>query len=185
MSRVFSRNLKQNYSWLPKGIGSQIINAKYYGTWSLIAGICSDEQFIWMIVHQTVNSEVFQKYLSILWFAIDRRPDLKDHKVTLSLDNASIHHSKDTMNRLQQLRLNVDFIPAYSPMLAPVEVFFKQSKTKMRRCSEFKKQNLSHQSGYVELCRLILELEGEPIKYSWKECITISKNIISEWENSL
>ena len=84
------------------------------------------------------------------------------------------------MNRLQQLRLNVDYIPAYSPMLAPVEVFFKQLKTKMRRCSEFKKQNLNHQSGYVELCRLILELEGEPIKYSRKECITISKNIISE-----
>ena len=160
MSRVFRRNLKQNYSWLPKGISSQIINAKYYGAWSLIAGICSDGQFIWMIVHRTVDSVIFQKYLSILCFAIDRRPDLKEHRVTLSLDNASIHLSKETMNRLQQLWLNTDFISAYSPMLAPVEVFFKQLKTKMRRWNEFKELSLNQQSGYVELCRLILELEG-------------------------
>ena len=182
MSLVFSRSLKQNYSWLPKGIGNQIINTKYYGTWSLIAGICSDGQFLWMIVHWTVNSIIFQKYLSILWFAIDKRSDLKNHNVSLSLDNAPIHLSKETINRFHQLYFNVDFISAYSPMLAHVEIFFKQLKTKMRSCNEFRILNFNQQQGYTELWKRILELEVKSIQFAWKECIKIAMNIISEWE---
>ena len=55
----FNHNLKMEYSWLPKGITSAIINQNYSGSKSLIVAYCSDGEYLWMTLKETVNSEIF------------------------------------------------------------------------------------------------------------------------------
>ena len=46
MSLVFNRDLKIEYSWLPRGITSSIINQTYSGRNSMILAFCSDVQYM-------------------------------------------------------------------------------------------------------------------------------------------
>ena len=48
------------------------------------------------------------------------------------LDNTSIHCSKGSLKTVETIDINWLFLPAYLPMLAPVELFFRAVKNKMR-----------------------------------------------------
>ena len=73
MSLVFNKDLRMNYSWLPKGITSAIINQIHLGSKGLIAAFRSDEEFICVCLNQTVNSEWFKVFLWILKFFLKIR----------------------------------------------------------------------------------------------------------------
>ena len=47
---VFNRDLKQNYSWLPRGITSRIINIVATGRWFIIATVLNNEEFLSIII---------------------------------------------------------------------------------------------------------------------------------------
>ena len=175
---IFNRELKQNYSWLPKGKTGQIINNIFTGSWSLIAGIWSDGQFLCMITHETINSDIFQMYLSILCYALDRRLDLKTKKVLLTLDNATVHTSNETISKLNKLNRDTSFLSAYSPMIAPVDIFFKQIKSKLRAINSWEHTNFNKELGTLKLIKQILKLEDKATQTPWIECIKNAKNII-------
>ena len=48
------------------------------------------------------------------------------------LDNASIHWLKNSLKTIEAIGINRLFLPAYSLMLAPVELTFRAVKNKMR-----------------------------------------------------
>ena len=153
------------------------------GNWSWIAGICSDGKFLTMLVSSFVNSEILQHYLSILKHGLTMRKDVESDSTILILDNASIHKAKSTLERLKDLQLNQCFIPPYSPSLALVKLFFKQIKTKFKSQKSWKHLKLDKSEERLELWKIILQLEGDPIKTTWKEIInnafnTLKKNIL-------
>ena len=51
----------------------------------------------------------------------------------VTLDNASIHQAKKSIKAIKKLNINVIFLPPYSPMLVPVELFFSMIKIKIRK----------------------------------------------------
>lgn len=51
----------------------------------------------------------------------------------LIMDNVKFHHSPEVKSKLRELRINFDYLPAYSPQLNPIEEFF--SMLKARFCS--------------------------------------------------
>ena len=65
MSLVFKRDLKIEYSWLPRGITSSIINQTYSGRNSMIAAFCSDGQYICALINDTINSQCFQGFYEL------------------------------------------------------------------------------------------------------------------------
>ena len=130
MKPAFNREIKSWYSWLPSGVTSAIINTKATGRISLIAGITSDGEYLLLITKDTVSSEIFWFYLLILqqWFINSDR--LKKKNPILLLDNASYHTSRETKLSINELGFEAWYLPPYSPVLAPVEQYFKQIKTK-------------------------------------------------------
>ena len=48
------------------------------------------------------------------------------------LDNATPHKSKDMKEKYLDLKLSVTFLPPYSSVFSPVEVYLKQVKSKFR-----------------------------------------------------
>ena len=70
MNDHFNRSLKREYSWLPRGITSLIINNFAKGSWSMISAILSNGEFIWLIINGSGTSEKFWQFLSIINYAI-------------------------------------------------------------------------------------------------------------------
>ena len=124
---VFNRDLKRLYSWLPKGVTNSIICSIATGRWSMISAILSNGEFLCIIVEDTGNSKRFCDFLCILWYAIEFLKIKLISECILVLDNASTHVSKYSTDIIKYLKINTMFLPAYSPMLAPVELFFRMT----------------------------------------------------------
>ena len=56
MSVLFNRSLKSEYSWLPKGKTSSIINNFAKGRYSMISAILTNGEFICSIIDETENT---------------------------------------------------------------------------------------------------------------------------------
>ena len=125
MSQASNKEIKKEYSWLPKGITSQIINQHYSGRKSLIARSWSDGEFMWAMLNKTVNSNWFQQFLWIMKYILKLRKLGMYGEYVIKLDNASYHTASDTKSAMEKLGMNVWFLPPYSPVFAPVEWIFK------------------------------------------------------------
>ena len=62
----FGQSVKANYSWLPKGRSSVIINDVYRGRANLILGISQDGDCLGLISSKTISSEDYCLYLLVL-----------------------------------------------------------------------------------------------------------------------
>ena len=132
MRLAFNRSLVNNYSWLPKGVSSSILNINAKGRWSIIAVICCDGELLIQIFKSTIDSELFLQFLCILNYALKATVKYWIKNVVLNLDNASIHSSEKTKKLLTLMKYNVNYLLPYCPHLAPVELLFKIIKTKVR-----------------------------------------------------
>ena len=65
--------MRPQYSWLPKGYGSQIWNMLAYKSWSFITALGSDGNYIGIIYNETLNSEIFGKFLEVLKYSISKK----------------------------------------------------------------------------------------------------------------
>ena len=125
MNAAFNRDLKNNYSWLPIGVSSKIINNRIQGRWTIIASIFSDGNFLWMITRDIVKTQEFIKFLSILKYVLKLSKTYFNNDVCITLDNAPVHTSTEALKYLNSLKIPAYFLPPHSPNLAPVELFFR------------------------------------------------------------
>ena len=120
------------YSWLPKGVTNSIICTVASGRWSIISAILSNGEFLCLITDVTGNSKKFWEFLCILIYAIDFVKMWSISEWIITLDNAPTHKAKRFFETIANLNINAIFLPPYSPMLAPIELFFRMVKNKMR-----------------------------------------------------
>ena len=147
MNQVFNRSLKNNYSWLPIGIPSSIININSKGRWSIIAAIWSDGEFIIQIVNSTTNSEIFQEFICILNYALKFVMKSETKNIYFIMDNATIHTCEKTKKLFTNFKNIVKYLPPYSPKLAPVELIFNIVKQKIRMKNSEEYIDFDKQSG--------------------------------------
>ena len=65
MKHRLTKELRPQYSWLPKGYGSQILNIMSFKSWGLITALGSDGNYICMICNETINSHTFSQFLKM------------------------------------------------------------------------------------------------------------------------
>ena len=63
----FTRSVKAEYSWLPVGKSSSVINDVQKGSSSLIFSIGSNELWFGLIKHGTIDSKIFWIFLNLLF----------------------------------------------------------------------------------------------------------------------
>ena len=175
----FNRDLKMEYSWLPKGITSAIINQIYRGSKSMITAFWSDGEYIWVVLNENVNSSCFQDFLSILNYFLELRSLNSPNKTVVILDNAAYHSSKDTKDKMKNMNYNFMFLPPYSPILAPVEQYFKQIKAKMRSFKIGKPINFSSHEGWDQICRAWDWVKKTSLRCIWIDLIRSAMELIS------
>ena len=98
----------------------------------MIFAIMSNGEFLWLIIEDTGNTKKFWDFLCILFYAITYVEMKTISEWIVTLDNASIHSSRTTIKTIEIFYFNWMLLPAYSPMLAPVELFFRAVKNRLR-----------------------------------------------------
>lgn len=94
---------------------------------SILSTIRLDGEYSPLIFEGTLNKELFSCYLET-----QLAPTLKKDDI-LVLDNCSVHTSKLVRETIQKLKLNVIFLPPYSPDFNPIELMWSKMKSFLRK----------------------------------------------------
>ena len=173
MNEYFNRNLNRQYSWLPKGVTSSVVWPTITGRWSTISWILSNNEFLSLIVDDTGDSNKFCKFLCILKYALNFINAKLYSKWNIIIDNTSTHRAKQTSITLKRLNFNVMFLPPYSPILAPIELFFRMVKNRIRAVLTCKNMCFNDQKDRLEIFDAISDWDKSWIS---KMCIQFIAN---------
>jgi hypothetical protein len=112
----FSQVHPNRSAWTPKG-GRHLIEAKRGKRLNVLAAMLSTGELFSAKIWQSTTSEIFAGFIGLL----------KEHvgkKITIIIDNASVHKAKATkqvMNLLEKQGVTLYFLPPYSPELNRIE----------------------------------------------------------------
>ena len=167
----YSRLVKQNYSWLPRGLEGAIINSKWVGSTSVIFALLSHGQWLWMISNNSTNSNRFARFLLIQqkFIILCLGEDLNN--VTIILDNDLIHLSNTTKREPKFLDLHLSFLLLYSPAFSPTEWVFGVPKKMILTLKEHKWVNFSKPSGKKVLIRWMKTIDKDLGQALWLQFI--------------
>jgi transposase len=112
----FSQVHPNRSAWTPKG-ERHLIEAKRGKRLNVLAAMLSTGELFSAKIWQSTTAEIFVGFIALL----------KEHvgkKITVIIDNASIHKAKATkhlMNLLEKQGVKLYFLPPYSPELNRIE----------------------------------------------------------------
>ena len=92
----YSRSIRRNYSWLPVGSSNPIINDRWFGRTSIIFGLVSNGEWLWINVNETTKSSDYWLFITLLKKFLDSLKLNNRGAFKLLVDNASIHISKES-----------------------------------------------------------------------------------------
>ncbi|MEX1119710.1 MAG: IS630 family transposase [Terrimicrobiaceae bacterium] len=115
-------------SYVPRGKTPVVgLRGQRFST-NMISSVTNQGKLRWMIYRDTLNSEVFIRFL-------DRLAKDSGRKVILIVDNLRVHHSRPVKECLAQNthRIELKYLPSYSPERNPDEYLNGDSKGALGR----------------------------------------------------
>ena len=177
----FSKLLKQNYCWLPKGEGAPIINIKCKGSANAIFALGWDGEWIWTLYDGSTKSERFSQFLMLIknyaLLVLDRTTE----EIKITMDNAVIHVSEKTKSSASYLKLEIHWLSQYSPTLATVELVFGITKRKLASTNSKKWIDFNKIAGKKTIANWIWQLDNKTGARLWSRFIRASRSIILRW----
>jgi transposase len=121
-------------SYSPKGVTPVVRQSAKRFHSSLISAVNNQGKMQWMPLKEAINSDTFLKFLKQL-------VKFRKRKIILIVDNLRVHHSRPVKDWLEKNRDRIElvFLPAYSPELNPDEYwnnYLKQTVTAEERHTE-------------------------------------------------
>ena len=115
----FGWSVKFNYSWLPKNRSSGIVNINAQSRTSMICGLLSNGNWMWLLIDDRVTTMNFGMFLFLLSTYTNSNLPAIGERVTLILDNALIHLTNSTKNTAIQYGIKILGLPTYWHHLTP------------------------------------------------------------------
>ena len=114
--------------------GERLHASAPHGHWcttTMISSVRSDGSTACMTIEGAANTEVFQAYARHILCATLRAGDI------VIMDNLRAHKNEHTIALIEKAGARVEFLPAYSPDLNPIELMWGKVKALLRaRTSE-------------------------------------------------
>ena len=173
------RQTKENYSWLIRGAPGSIKNISFSGSMNIISAISSTGASYSAIKTGATNAAIFVCYLKKLLNSVVNLEGIPITRILLIFDNAPSHQAKSVLKYLEESRIQYNFLPQYSPELAPVDKFFALMKQKATavRC---KLINLKSDEGTALLKTTLQSIDSIKIKSLWRHFYSKIRSLISE-----
>ena len=127
---LVTKHFKQ-YNWARKGRDCEFQFKKFQNSIKLITAIISNGTYLVRLSHSNTISEVFEEFLWDLNKYIASKKYLDYWRLSVILDNATYHKTKKIADKLSEMRVNVWYLPPYTPQFQSVETFFGIVKVKL------------------------------------------------------
>ena len=176
----FDRSIRENYSWLPTGVGGSIIRVPTSGKSNLILSVLPNGAWIAVIQDGTIDSQAFSFYLAVLSRVMLNSKWYETNALKILINNAPNHHSEFTQRTMRALNIETIYLPSYSPEIATVELWFKAVKSVIRNRYTFDRLDFSKETGKREIIESLPCLSREYMQRWWLEVI----NKLKEWIHS-
>ena len=171
----FERSIKRQYSWLPKGKSSAIINDRLRGKASLILATWSNGKWFAMAIVGTVDSVKFCVFMRFLEFVIKSEQDYLSKLPTIIVDNAKTHTSKITKEVLSKLVFKTRYLAPYWPEVASVEQPFGIIKSKLRSVKEKTEINFGKDEGIQVILNILKSIAHSSWEKMWIKAVREAK----------
>lgn len=112
--------------WIPpEDVDPVVLHAPTRKHMGVFGAVCPEDGRLLTMPAERFEAQSFQRFLSTL---LRRRT--RDRKIVVVVDNARWHHARVLRPWLYQNRHNIrlDFLPAYSPELNPIERVWKLTR---------------------------------------------------------
>ena len=176
----FDRSIRENYSWLPTGVGGSIIGDPVGGKSNLILSVLPNGAWIAVIQNGNIDSKSFSFYLAVLSRVMLNSKWFETNALKILIDNAAIHHSEFTKRAIRDLNIDAIYLPSYSPEMAPVELWFKAVKSVIRKRYTFDRLDFSKETGKRAIIESISSVSREYMQRWWLDVV----HKLKEWIQS-
>ena len=166
---TFSRTSKINYSWSKAGRCSEVKNASFSGSTSMILAILSNGLWMCLLTPRTVNSEIFVAFVSKLRRWVDKGGQFGYSKVILLLDNCPSHQSSKSKLKLTELGYLIAFLPQYSPSWLQLEMAFSLIKRQLKTQVKSTGLNLNNVTNYSQFWKWMIVMNKDRVRNFFKE----------------
>ena len=180
---MFSRLTKTSRSWSQKGREMNLMNICFSNSTSLITAITTFGDVFTANINGSVTSEVFIQYLKELECFLIRKIGVLLSNWLLIMDNASIHRSSKMKEFIEEKKLSVAYIPAYSPELAPVERYFSMLKRLVTKQSSGLQVNWKSEKSRCLLKQSMHQITPKKIQNFWLTLTYEMKESIAKIED--
>ena len=177
----FDRSIRSNYSWLPRGADSSIINDRVKGKATLILGTWNTGEWIGVVIIGTVDSIKFCIFMKLLELIVKAVYSNDDKMLTVLIDNAKTHTSKLTRKIISKLAFKTRYLAPYWPEVAPVEQAFGLVKSKLRAYNPDSEVNFDKQSGAKIILKFLASISPSSWLKAWLDTVRESKKTILHW----
>ena len=169
---LLSRSLKVEYSWTVRGNPGWIRNTRFSDSANLISAITSDGWSLTSVHSNTINSKAILSYLCSLMEYITKNTPYSLSNCLLVMDNCPTHHAKIVLDFLQSARINVVFLPTYTPELAPVEQMLRSFKERTKRNQASNASKFLSNDGSELIISTIKMIRRREIMAYWRSFIS-------------
>ena len=176
----FSRSVKNNYSWLPKGKSIPNLNIICKGSTNILLALSIDGRCFWMILSESSTHFTFciflfllQNYVRFIWGKVK-------FPIKVMLENASIHLTSQTMKIAQYLKMELNYLPQYWPHLAPIELIFGALKKRITVIKLGETIDFAKPSGKRFIIECLSQNGRDKCKNLWIHFIKEAKRVIIE-----
>jgi transposase len=115
------------YGWIKKGVEMQVPTNPGRHHLNIVGALCLDGLEVITRNFTKVNGS---SICSMLWAIRSKNPDYKE-RIYYVLDNAAYHRARKVKKLARKLRINLIYLPGYSPNLNPIERLWKFFKKKV------------------------------------------------------
>ena len=107
--------------------------------------------------------------------------DRTTEEIKITMDNAAIHVSEKTNSSASYFKLEIHWLPQYSPTLAPVELVFGITKRKLASTNSKKWIDFNKVASKKTIANWIWQLDNKTGARLWSRFIRASRSIILRW----
>ena len=120
MTRLYGRNQKSSHLY------ASTPNARWSST-TMTSSIRSDDSTACMTIEGATNTDILRAYVKDILMEPLKKVDV------VVIDNLSAHKNKETVALIESVGASVEFSPAYSPGLNPIELMWRKVKITLKK----------------------------------------------------
>ena len=144
---TINRDTKHNYSWLKIWKHCSINNIIFKDSVNLISWITTSGLAVNLLKYTTSSSILLIKFFMQLFEWLSQT-GIHTDEISIILDNWAFIRSKYVKSFWQSIEMKLYYLPAYSPELAPVELYFSQLKSSLIKRLGIEQMNLKSEAAW-------------------------------------